>query len=127
MGIQLYNSLTRRKEALAPLTAGRIGMYVCGVTPYDDCHIGHVLGPVVFDTIARWLRARGLDVHFVVNITDIDDKIIHRAQERHETWESLSGRYTGQYLELLRQLHVVTISEHPHCTAYIPQMVAYIG
>jgi len=125
--IQLYNSLTRRKEPLAPLTSGRIGMYVCGVTPYDDCHIGHVLGPVVFDTIARWLRARGLDVHFVVNITDIDDKIIHRAQERNETWESLSSRYTAQYLELLRQLHVVTISEHPHCTAYIPQMVAYIN
>ena len=125
--IQLYNSLTRRKEELTPLTAGRIGMYVCGVTPYDDCHIGHVLGPVVFDTIARWLRSRGLDVHFVVNITDIDDKIINRAQERNETWESLSQRYTRQYLELLKQLHVITISEHPHCTAYIPQMVAYIA
>ena len=125
--IQLYNSLSRRKEALEPVVPGRIGMYVCGVTPYDDCHIGHVLGPVLFDTIARWLTARGLQVHFVVNITDIDDKIIRSAEKRGETWQAVATRYTAQYLELLKRLHVVSISEHPHCTAYIPQMVEYIS
>ncbi len=124
--IQLYNTLSRKKEPLKPLKAGSIGMYVCGVTPYDDCHIGHLMGPVVFDAIARWLRARGLAVRFVNNITDIDDKIIDRAKRGGEPWDAISKRYTEQYFAFLKRLRIATITDHPRCTEYIPQMVAYI-
>jgi cysteinyl-tRNA synthetase len=126
-GIVVHNTLTRRKEPLQPLVPGQIGMYLCGPTVYDDCHIGHVAGPVLFDAVARWLRERGLTVRFVNNITDIDDKIINRAKNTGEAWDSITARYTEQYFGYLRQLGVDTITDHPRCTEYIPQMVAYVA
>ncbi len=127
MAILAYNSLTRRKEPLAPLRSGHVGMYLCGVTPYADCHIGHLLGPVVFDAIARWLTARAFAVRLVNNITDIDDKIIKRAAETGVGWQDIASRYSAQYLDLQRRLHVATVTDRPRCTAYIPQMIAYIA
>ena len=125
MAIRIYNTMTRSLEELRPLHAGRIGMYVCGPTVYDDCHIGHLMGPVLFDAIARWLRARGYQVRFVNNITDIDDKIIDRANRTGEDWRAITTRYTRQYFAFLERLHVDTITDHPRCTEYIAPMIAF--
>jgi len=122
----VYNTLTRRKEPLVPLVPGHIGIYLCGPTVYDDCHIGHVAGPVLIDAVARWLQQRGQQVRFVNNITDIDDKIIHRAQTTGEPWQAITARYTEQYFGYLRALGVTTITDHPRCSDFIAEMIQYI-
>jgi cysteinyl-tRNA synthetase len=123
--LRIYSSLSRSVEEFTPLTPGQVRMYVCGPTVYDDCHIGHLMGPVLFDAIARWLRARGHTVRFVNNITDIDDKIIDRANRTGEDWRAITTRYTRQYFSFLERLRVDTITDHPRCTEYIPQMIAF--
>ena len=125
--LQIHNTLTRRKQPFVPLKAGEVGMYLCGPTVYSDCHIGHLMGPTLFDAVARWFRARGFRVRFVNNITDIDDKIIDKARVSGEPWTAITERYTAQYLDLLKRLHVVTITDHPRCTGYVAQMVTYIS
>ena len=126
MTIRVHDSLRRARVPLEPLEPGVVRMYVCGPTVYRDCHIGHLMGPVVFDTIARWLRARGYRVRFVNNITDIDDKIIDRAREAGEGWKDVAGRHTEQYLGFLQELGVETVTDYPHCTDYVPQMVSFV-
>jgi cysteinyl-tRNA synthetase len=91
--LQIFNSLTRQKEAFRPIEPGKVRMYVCGMTVYDHCHIGHARVMVVFDVVLRWLRAKGYDVTYVRNITDIDDKIIRRAQENGEDFHTLTDRF----------------------------------
>jgi cysteinyl-tRNA synthetase len=125
--ISIYNTLTRSKQPLQPIRAGEIGMYVCGPTVYDDCHIGHLMGPALFDAVARWLTARGYRVRLVNNITDIDDKIINRSLATGEPWQAITERYTAQYLGYLRRLHVTTVTDHPRCSDYIAPMIRYIG
>ncbi|QDU67778.1 cysteine--tRNA ligase [Engelhardtia mirabilis] len=126
MSIQIHNTLTRASQTLKTLEPGEVRLYVCGPTVYDDSHIGHLMGPVLFDAMARWLIARGYRVRFVVNITDIDDKIIRRAAQTGEPWDSIASRYTEQYFEHLRALGVATITDHPRCTDFVPQMVRFI-
>ncbi len=126
MTIQLYDSVARTKLPLVPITPGKIGMYVCGPTVYDDCHVGHLMGPVVFDSVARWLVARGYEVRFVNNITDIDDKIINRAIASGEAWSQIAERYTAQYLDFLEELSVVTVTDHPRCSEYVSEMIEFI-
>jgi cysteinyl-tRNA synthetase len=127
MVIRIYDSLRREKIPLDPIQPGKVGLYACGPTVYDDCHIGHLMGPVVFDTIARWIRARGYEVRFVNNITDIDDKIIQRAAATGEEWSAIAERYTEQYFEYLRDLNVETITDHPRCTEYVGAMTKFIA
>lgn len=127
MAIQLYDTLTREKTTFEPLQAGSVGLYLCGPTVYDDCHIGHLMGPVLYDAVARWLIVRGNEVRFVINITDIDDKIIRRSLETGEPWDSIAGRYTEQYFGFMRELKVTTVTDHPRCTQYVPQMVEFIA
>ena len=126
MSIQIYDSLARELRPFTPLEAGKVGMYVCGPTVYDEAHVGHLMGPVVFDTIARWLQARGYEVRFVNNITDIDDKIIRRAQDTGEAWDAISRRYTQAYQSHLADLAIDTITDFPRCTDYVAEMVAFI-
>ena len=91
--LKIYNSLAREKQDFVPITPGRVRMYVCGMTVYDYCHIGHARVLVVFDVVQRWLRASGLAVTYVRNITDIDDKIIKRAAENGESTAELTERF----------------------------------
>ncbi|MEZ5965245.1 MAG: cysteine--tRNA ligase [Planctomycetota bacterium] len=123
--IQIHNTLSRSLETLRPPEQGQLGLYLCGPTVYDDCHIGHLMGPVLFDAIVRWLRARGYRVRFVNNITDIDDKIIDRARRTGEDWRAITVRYTRQYFSFLERLHVDTITDHPRCTEFIPPMIEF--
>ena len=91
--LKIHNSLAREKQEFVPLTPGKVKMYVCGMTVYDYCHLGHARMMVVFDMVQRWLRASGFEVTYVRNITDIDDKIIKRAQENNESIEALTARF----------------------------------
>ena len=127
MTIQLFNSMGRRKEHLAPRVPGEVGIYVCGVTVYDYCHIGHARVMVAFDVIVRHLRARGLKVRYVRNFTDIDDKIIRRAQENGEPIEALTERFIEAFSADMAALGVAeTEVVEPRATAHIPQMQAII-
>lgn len=125
--LKLYNTLTRQKEIFKPIQPGKIGLYVCGMTVYDDCHIGHGRVLVVFDMMVRFLRAQGMDVTYVRNITDIDDKIIKRAQENGETIEALTQRYIARMHEDEKALLNLSPSREPRATDHIPRMLILIG
>src|SRR6185503_18675774 len=101
MSLRVYNTLTRQKELFEPVKPGKVGMYLCGPTVYKPPHIGHMVGPVIFDAIKRYLKYKGFEVTFVVNITDVDDKLIDAAAEKNTTVESLAERYTAEYHECL--------------------------
>ena len=126
MSIQIHDTISRKTQPFTPLEPGKISMYLCGPTVYSDCHIGHLMGPVVFDTIARWFQAHGNEVQFVINITDIDDKIINRAAAEDVTWQSIAEKYTAQYLDFMQELDVNTVTDNPHCTHHLDSMVTFI-
>ena len=125
--MKIYNTLKREKQEFVPITPGKVGMYVCGMTVYDYCHIGHARVMVVFDMAQRWLRAAGLDVTYVRNITDIDDKIIKRAVENGETISQLTNRFIGFMDEDAAALGVQKPDHEPRATQYVPQMLSMIG
>lgn len=124
--LQIYNTLTRQKETFKPLKPGKVNMYVCGMTVYDYCHVGHARVFVVFDMVSRYLRARGYEVKYVVNITDIDDKIIKRANENQEDFFQLGERFIKAMQEDRQSLNVLPPNVEPRATQYIPQMIAMI-
>ena len=125
--LKLYNTLTRSKETFVPLVEGEVGMYVCGITVYDYCHIGHGRMMVVFDVVQRWLRARGMKVTYVRNITDIDDKIIRRAVENGESIGSLTSRFIAAMHEDEAAIGVQRPDIEPRATEYVPRMLDMIG
>ena len=125
--LEIYNSLTRRKETFKPLHPPEVGMYVCGLTVYDHIHIGHARFLVVFDMVARWLRASGYKLRYVRNITDVDDKIIKRAAESGESVQTLTARYIQATHEDERALRVLPPDLEPRATQSIEGMVAMIG
>jgi cysteinyl-tRNA synthetase len=124
--IQLYNSLTQQVEEFTPLQAGQVGLYVCGMTVYDYCHIGHARSLIVFDTIVRYLRYRGFKVNYVRNITDIDDKIIKRANENNETTEQLTERFIAAMHEDEKTLGIDSPDHEPRATEFLPQIISLI-
>lgn len=124
--LYVYNSLTNRKESFHPQTAGHIGMYVCGVTVYDDCHIGHARTNVVFDTIVRYLRYRHYQVTFVRNITDIDDKIIQRAHKAGCSSQYLAEYYINNMYDDFALLGIQPADYEPRATQYVDQMIDFI-
>ena len=119
MSIQIYNSLSRDKELFEPKEPGKVGIYVCGMTVYDFCHIGHARVLVVFDMVVRVLRAKGFDVKYIRNITDIDDKIIARATELGEPFNSLTERFISAMHEDEAALNVMPPDEEPRATGHI--------
>lgn len=125
--LTIYNSLTRGKEVFKPIDAGKVRMYVCGMTVYDYCHLGHARVMVVFDMVARWLRASGLEVTYVRNITDIDDKIIRRAQENGESIRALTDRFIAAMHEDADALGVLRPDHEPRAMDYVAKMQSLIG
>ncbi len=123
MGLQIYNSLTRKKEVFEPLVPGRVGIYVCGMTVYDYCHLGHARVLVVFDMVVRALRAWGYQVDYVRNITDIDDKIISRAAEVDEPFTDLTERFIDAMHEDERILNVAPPDQEPRATGHISEII----
>ena len=125
--LKIYNTLAREKQTFVPIEPGRVRMYVCGMTVYDYCHVGHARVMVVFDMVQRWLRASGYEVTYVRNITDIDDKIIKRAVENGETMSALTGRFIAAMHEDADALGVQRPDHEPRATEYVPQMLNMIG
>ena len=124
--IKLYNSLTQRKEEFKPKEEGKVGIYVCGITTYDYLHLGHARMLVAFDVVTRYLRARGFEVKYVRNITDIDDKIINRAMESGELFSDLTDRFIEAMHEDEQALSVLPPNVEPRATGHIAEIVAMI-
>ncbi|WP_374241257.1 cysteine--tRNA ligase [Zoogloea sp.] len=125
--LKIHNSLSRQKEQFTPIDPGRVRMYVCGMTVYDYCHLGHARVMVVFDMVARWLRASDYQVTYVRNITDIDDKIIKRAQENGETIRALTDRFIAAMHEDADALGVLRPDHEPRATEFVQPMQKLIG
>ena len=125
--LRIYNTLTRAKGDFTPIAPPRVGMYVCGMTVYDYCHLGHARVLIVFDLVQRWLRASGYRLTYVRNVTDIDDKIIKRAVENGESIGELTERFIRYMEEDAAVLGVQKPDFEPRATQYVPQMLAMIG
>jgi cysteinyl-tRNA synthetase len=126
MTLRLHNTLTRRLEEFHPIREGKVGLYVCGITVYDLCHMGHLRMMMAFDVVQRWLRAQGFDVTYVRNITDIDDKIIKRALERGMTIRALTDEMIAAMHQDLDAVGIEKPTHEPRATEYVPQMIGLI-
>lgn len=126
MSLSIYNTLTRQKEVFTPINPGKINMYVCGMTVYDYCHVGHARVLVSFDVITRFLRAQGWGVNYVRNITDIDDKILNRANENGEQYTDLTERFIAAMHEDQARLGVLAPDQEPRATAHIADIIAMV-
>ncbi|MFT5453090.1 MAG: cysteinyl-tRNA synthetase [Enterobacterales bacterium] len=124
--LTIYNNLTRKKELFKPIDGNKVGMYVCGVTTYDFCHIGHGRTFVSFDVISRYLRFRGYDLNFIRNITDIDDKIIERANENNENFDQLTSRFIGEMHADFDALGILAPNHEPRATEHISGIISII-
>ncbi|QBQ56250.1 cysteine--tRNA ligase [Nitrosococcus wardiae] len=124
--LRIYNSLTRRKEEFVPIEPGKVRMYVCGMTVYDLCHVGHARVMVAFDVVARYLRASGFEVTYIRNITDIDDKIIRRAHERRESIQALTARYIEALHEDAKSLQILPPDGEPRATESMEVIIAMV-
>ena len=126
MALRLYNTLSGQKEEFQPLVPGQVGMYVCGVTVYDYCHLGHARANIVFDVVYRYLQYAGYRVTYVRNYTDVDDKIINRANERGISSQELAETYIRAFDEDMAALGLALPTHQPKATAYIPQIIALV-
>jgi len=126
MGLKIYNSLTRTREEFVPVEDGKVRMYVCGPTVYSDAHVGHAMAAIVFDMVRRYLTFRGYAVRYVTNFTDVDDKIIRRANETGQDPVELAKRYAGEYLRHLDDLNVQPADEYPRVSNEISEIIAFI-
>ncbi|MDR2853531.1 MAG: cysteine--tRNA ligase [Burkholderiaceae bacterium] len=127
MSLRIYNTLSRALEEFSPLQAGQVHMYVCGMTVYDYCHLGHARSMIAFDVVQRWLKASGLRVTYVRNITDIDDKIIRRALENGESIRALTDRMIAALHEDTDALGIERPTHEPRATDFVPQMLSMIA
>ncbi len=125
--LKIYNTLAREKQAFRPIHPEKVGIYVCGMTVYDYCHLGHARVMVVFDMVAKWLRASGHEVNYVRNVTDIDDKIIRRAIENGESISDLTSRFIAAMHEDAEKLGVDAPDHEPRATQHVKQMISMIG
>ena len=126
MGLQIYDTLSRKKSDFVPLEDGKVKMYVCGPTVYSDAHVGHAMAAIVFDMVRRYFIYRGYQVHYVTNFTDVDDKVIARANETGQDPFELANRYATDYLRQLDELNVLPADEYPRVSNEIPEIVNFI-
>ncbi|HEV8242477.1 MAG TPA: cysteine--tRNA ligase [Nitrospirales bacterium] len=124
--LKVFNTLTGRKDVFEPLVPGQVRMYVCGVTVYDDCHLGHARSAVVFDVIRRYLEYRGFNVTFVKNFTDVDDKIINRAQQLGIPWQAVTNRYIEAYCRDMKRLGVRSATVEPKATEHMEDIIRLV-
>ena len=124
--MRIYNTLSGRKEEFIPMTPGKVKMYVCGVTVYDYCHIGHARSAIVFDVIRRYIRYKGFEMTFIKNFTDIDDKIINRSRQEGIPWDAISRKYTEEYYRDMDALGVERADVEPKATEHIKEMISII-
>ena len=122
----IYNTMSRKKEELVPLHEGKLGIYACGPTVYNYIHIGNARPIIMFDVLRRYLEWRGYDVTFVQNFTDIDDKMIRRANEEGTTVKELGERFIAEYLKDAKALGVRPATVHPKATEHIPEIIALV-
>lgn len=127
MPLKIYNTKSRSKEEFKPIEAGKVGMYVCGITAYDYCHLGHARASVVFDVLYRYLKHKGYQVRYVRNFTDIDDKILKRSQEKGQDWRELKDFFIHAFHEDMEALGNLRPTDEPKATEYVPQMQALIA
>jgi len=127
MSLRVYNTLSKQKEPFTTVQPGKVGIYLCGPTVYKSPHIGHMVGPVIFDAISRYLTFRGYDVTLIVNVTDVDDKIIETANNRNSTTEAISEQYTKEYFDVLASLGIDTISHFPRASGHMKEIIDIIG
>jgi cysteinyl-tRNA synthetase len=127
MTIQIYNTLSRTKEPLETIEPGVVKMYVCGVTVYDQAHIGHAMSALVFDIIRRYLEFRGYEVRHVVNFTDVDDKIINRANALGRDPKELAESYVAEFFEELKALNILPAKAYPRATETMPEIIRFIA
>jgi cysteinyl-tRNA synthetase len=123
MSLRIYDTLTREKQLFAPIRPGKVGMYLCGPTVYKSPHIGHMVGPIIFDAIKRYLKYKGYDVTWVVNITDVEDKLIDAAAKHKTTVQELADKYTAEYLDCLNQLGIDSIDRFPKASEHISDII----
>src|ERR1700742_1862341 len=121
--LRLYNTLTQTKEPFRTVEPGKVGMYVCGPTVYSNSHVGHMVGPVIFDAVKRYLAYLGYKVTWVVNITDVDDKLIKESSARSMTMKALAEEMTADYMRNLDALGVDTIDHFPKATENIDEII----
>lgn len=121
--MKIYNSLKREKEEFVPLRDNEVRMYVCGITAYDYCHIGHARSAVVLDVLVRYLRDKGYKVIFVRNFTDIDDKIINRAHKENLPWDEVARKYIEAFYEDMDRLNILRADIEPKATEHIEEMI----
>jgi len=126
MPLRIYNTLSKDMEIFEPITPHKVNMYVCGVTPYDEPHLGHARAYITFDVIRRYLEHLGYKVNYVQNITDIDDKIIKRAAEEGKTTSEIVNKYSMEYFSMMDKLSVLPASMYPRATEHIPEMINVI-
>src|SRR5512139_3171045 len=127
MTLRIYNTMTGKKEEFVPLRENRVGLYVCGVTVYDLSHIGHARSTIVFDTVFRYLRYRGYDVTYVRNFTDIDDKIIKRANDEGVDYKAITEKYIHEFNVDMGSLGLERPNVEPRATEHIPEMIRLIS
>jgi cysteinyl-tRNA synthetase len=123
MSLRVYDTLTREKQLFVPVRPGKVGMYLCGPTVYKPSHIGHMVGPVIFDAIKRYLKYKGFDVTWVVNITDVDDKLIDAAAKQNTTVHELAEKYTAEYLDCLSRFGIESIDRFPKASEHISDII----
>jgi len=127
MPLKLYNTLKNEKELFTPIQEGRVGLYVCGITVYDICHVGHARSAVVFDVLRRYLEYRGYEVTYVKNFTDVDDKIIARANAEGVSIKEIADRYIAAHDEDMAGLGVLRPTVTPRATEHIDGMINLIA
>lgn len=126
MTMRLYNTLTRQKELFEPLQPGKVGIYLCGPTVYKPSHLGHAVGPIIFDVLKRYLTFKGYSVRLIVNVTDVDDKLIVEAREQQTTVPELARRIESLYLDAMKKLRIRGIDAMPRASENIPEIIASI-